>query len=635
MHSQHINRRQRPRNIALEDRAERICSRTYRDFRQTGPRRSTLLIGFAITIAVVWSVGYRTGASDSSALLGAGQADLFEVVAAPVAQPTVAVAAQVNDSGPAQAADVATEPGLFVQAGAFREAQNAHALQHQLESSGMSKVAVIANLEGVPVYRVHVGPLMNANEQAELIARLTDVGLTGLMLVDASQPEAAQPVVAVTAPVTDPPPVADAADASALFVQAGAFREAQNAHALQRQLEASGVNKVTVIPNLEGVPVYRVYVGPLTNANEQAELIARLTDAGVTGLMLVDATQPEAAPPAVAVAAPVADSDPDRAPVAEAAAESELFVQAGAFREAQNAHALQRELEVSGVNKVAVIPNLEGAPVYRVHVGPLANANEQAELIARLTQAGLTGLMLVDASQPESAQPAVAASIVEPLQVAASDHREAWSGVAVGSNVEITRAGSTRSAATRRLLREGASAMNRGDLGTAEYKFRQVLAAEPDASQASIYLFTVLQEQGRVDAADTVLVAGLETGSDSAPLAKLYARSLLDRGQATLALQVLEAYRPALNEDSEYAALLAALLQKAFRHQDAAQIYEQLLTLDRRAGDWWVGLGIAQDGLGRPGDALYAFQQARGTSRISAALADYTDQRIAELQTYD
>jgi MSHA biogenesis protein MshN len=185
------------------------------------------------------------------------------------------------------------------------------------------------------------------------------------------------------------------------------------------------------------------------------------------------------------------------------------------------------------------------------------------------------------------------------------------------------------------MLREGIAAMGRGDLGNAEYKFREVLRAEPDATQASMYLYALLYEQGRIAAADQVIETGLLNAPESLPLAKFYARSLLNRDDAAAALTRLENYRPAGSGDSEYLALMAALMQKASRYEHAEQIYRHLLTLDQRAGDWWVGLGIAQDGLGKRAEALQAFERARGTRRISAVLADYTDQRIAELQAYD
>lgn len=327
----------------------------------------------------------------------------------------------------------------------------------------------------------------------------------------------------------------------------------------------------------------------------------------------------------------------ETAPIIDANAEPTSFLQIATYAREQDALDVKQQLEESGLSNVIVVANLTGKPLYRVRIGPLQDPNNYAELSEKLRDAGFADTLLVRSLPPGAAiasAPEASGEIPDPVIPESRAAISAMSEVPVTapSSVEVTRPWGTRSAATQLVLRAGLSAMRAGDLNAAEIKFRQVLIAEPDATQASSYLFTVLIDQGRVEAADAVAAAGLENGSDIGALAKLYARSLLNRGEAGSALRILEDHRAASSGDPEYAALLAALLQKAARHEEAAQIYEQLLTLDQQAGDWWVGLGIAQDGLGRPTEALQAFQRARETGTISAALADYSDRRIAELQ---
>ena len=313
------------------------------------------------------------------------------------------------------------------------------------------------------------------------------------------------------------------------------------------------------------------------------------------------------------------------------------YLQVATFGQEQRALDLQQQLEKHGIADVIVVANLERTPLYRVRVGPLQGPDRQAEIRAQLGNAGFADTLLVQSSVPALAIGVGTPDVADTPEPAPADGRRVASAAAPVADarttrVKINRPWGTRSAATQLVLRAGISAMRAGDAVTAENKFRQVLMVEPDATQASTYLYTLLMNQQRIDEADSVAVAGLDKGSDVIALAKLYAQSLLSRGDSAAALQVLADHRETAFGDPEYSALLAAGLQGNKRHEEAARIYEHLLTLDQQMGDWWVGLGIAHDGSGRPAAALQAFQRARETSSISSALADYSDRRIAELQ---
>jgi len=388
----------------------------------------------------------------------------------------------------------------------------------------------------------------------------------------------------------------------ALFLQVAAFGREQNARSLQRRLEDGGIDKVVLIANLEGVPVYRVRIGPLTNTDEYARMVERLDEAGITGALLVKTEQPVVSgPAAIAVIDERAKVEPpERSARISQPEPIEQFV-----RIEQAEPIIQAEMIAQAEPNVLVEPIEQAEPSIQTE------AITRAEPIA----------------EAETIQPSVRMNRLErPTRLGEA---------AAESGIRITRSGGEHSAAIRRLMLEGMSDMRAGRYGAAEIKFRQVLISEPDLTRASGYLFALLSDQGRVDAADSVALAGLAEGSDVSPLAMLYARTLLDRGDADAALRVLEDHRPASSGDSGYDELLAALLQMASRHQEAARTYEQLLRLDQRVGDWWAGLGIAEDSLGNQAKALYAFQRARDTSRMSVALANYTAQRIAELQAYE
>jgi len=70
---------------------------------------------------------------------------------------------------------------VWVQAGAFSRAENAHKLRVQLEQAGLGPVAFEAptNARGQrnPVWRVRLGPIMAVEEAVSLIAQLKELGL--------------------------------------------------------------------------------------------------------------------------------------------------------------------------------------------------------------------------------------------------------------------------------------------------------------------------------------------------------------------------------------------------------------------------------------------------------------------------
>lgn len=76
---------------------------------------------------------------------------------------------------------------------------------------------------------------------------------------------------------------------------------------------------------------------------------------------------------------------------ANAAAAGGVFVQVGAFRHRKNASGLRARLERADIGPVRVqrAPGNDGATVFRVRIGPLAEAGGRDELIERLEAVGI------------------------------------------------------------------------------------------------------------------------------------------------------------------------------------------------------------------------------------------------------
>jgi rare lipoprotein A len=90
----------------------------------------------------------------------------------------VEVRALTPDQNAAAAPKMASDAGLFVQAGAFATQANAERLLEQLRAQGVAKSFVREDrAAGKPLYRVRVGPIPNVREFDRVLARLKKLGV--------------------------------------------------------------------------------------------------------------------------------------------------------------------------------------------------------------------------------------------------------------------------------------------------------------------------------------------------------------------------------------------------------------------------------------------------------------------------
>ena len=177
--------------------------------------------------------------------------------------------------------------------------------------------------------------------------------------------------------------------------------------------------------------------------------------------------------------------------------------------------------------------------------------------------------------------------------------------------------------------------MRGNDLSTAERLFREALTIDPGDGATWSYLYSVLVRASKPAAAEQALRRGLISARQPAPLAKLYARMLLDRGETGAAVSILRTHRPLPASDIEYDAFLAALLQQLGQYTEAGDIYRQLLTVEPGTGSWWIGLAMSYESLGNRPEALSAFERALRAESLKIPLTRYARRRIAELQAHD
>ncbi|MFT3928985.1 MAG: hypothetical protein QM709_01705 [Spongiibacteraceae bacterium] len=115
------------------------------------------------------------------------------------------------------------------------------------------------------------------------------------------------------------------------------------------------------------------------------------------------------------------------------------------------------------------------------------------------------------------------------------------------------------------------------------------------------------------------------------------ARNALAQNQPQRAYELLRDNPPALANNSDYHAVLAAAEQQLGHYADAGLRYQQLLMIDQNQASWWLGLALSLDqnqsldGAHRSSEALAAYQHAVQLNSLPEAAHQYAAARIAAL----
>jgi MSHA biogenesis protein MshN len=112
----------------------------------------------------------------------------------------------------------------------------------------------------------------------------------------------------------------------------------------------------------------------------------------------------------------------------------------------------------------------------------------------------------------------------------------------------------------------------------------------------------------------------------------MLARLQADRGENAQAIATLQKGLEFAQGNAEYAAFLAALLQRQGRHEEAIGYFHTALRLRPGAGVWWLGLAMSLQAVNRPAEAQNAYRQARTAGDLSPELAALAEQRLRQLQ---
>ena len=140
----------------------------------------------------------------------------------------------------------------------------------------------------------------------------------------------------------------------------------------------------------------------------------------------------------------------------------------------------------------------------------------------------------------------------------------------------------------------------------------------------------LLENKHNADA-ERVLQDGLKHNPRQSGFAMLLARLQVERNELAPALETLQKTLPYAEQQADYRAFVAALLQRQGRHDEAVAHYQAAVQLAPNSGVWLMGLGMSLQALQRNGEARDAFKRAIETRTLSAELQAFIEQRLKEL----
>ncbi|NDP60902.1 MAG: hypothetical protein GZ090_16255 [Oxalobacteraceae bacterium] len=142
---------------------------------------------------------------------------------------------------------------------------------------------------------------------------------------------------------------------------------------------------------------------------------------------------------------------------------------------------------------------------------------------------------------------------------------------------------------------------------------------------ARISLVKLMQDNGQVDAAFSLLKTGYDQQPDDA-LAIAAGRLMADRGRREEALTWLERGREGLRPADH--ALMGALLSQTLRYEAAVKSYQRALAADPSQGGWLLGLGLALESSGRIEDAHVAYRNALESGEFKPDVVKFLRQKL-------
>jgi MSHA biogenesis protein MshN len=196
--------------------------------------------------------------------------------------------------------------------------------------------------------------------------------------------------------------------------------------------------------------------------------------------------------------------------------------------------------------------------------------------------------------------------------------------------VKKTQSGSQRS---RVLTQEAAKLVQESRLQQAEGLLVESLQLDSNNHEARLLLARLQVRLDKTASARVLLNQGLKLAPEHHLMRMTLAHLELVGGNLDTAVQVLQAAESSARDNPDYQALLAALLQRQNRHQDAMSHYLAALRLSPENVNWLVGLGMSLEAQGLNTAAMESYERAIDIGGLSPNLDKTAKDRLAQLRT--
>jgi MSHA biogenesis protein MshN len=181
------------------------------------------------------------------------------------------------------------------------------------------------------------------------------------------------------------------------------------------------------------------------------------------------------------------------------------------------------------------------------------------------------------------------------------------------------------------LYRQGQLLIQQGQLGKAKPLLEQSLETLPTNTDARVLLARLMVDIRLPNEAQALLTEGLRLSPRHQGMLMTLAHLKVQTNNLESAIDTLLKDEPSARANADYQALLAALLQRKNRHQEATQHYLNAVRLSPNNSNWLVGLGISLQAQGVLVGAAEAFQRALELGTLPPALAETAQQRLNQI----
>jgi MSHA biogenesis protein MshN len=181
-------------------------------------------------------------------------------------------------------------------------------------------------------------------------------------------------------------------------------------------------------------------------------------------------------------------------------------------------------------------------------------------------------------------------------------------------------------------FRKGLLLMQQGRISDALASYRTAISLDAAYDPARQALVSLLLENKHRAEAEQVLQDGLSNRLEHTTFAMMAARLQVERNAVNEALLTLERSLPFAQQQGDYQAFFAALLQRQNRHQDALLHYQIAVQLVPNNGLWLMGEGISLQALQRNEEAKELYKRALLTQTLQPDLQLFVQQKLKALQ---